>query len=580
MKKTESTKFLYSRLVNTYVKKYNNLLIYAAISMIIVALTNGINTEVIKPLIDDIFVKQNKSMLPIITSVVLISSLIKGFALFFENYFMKKLGQSIIVDMQVDLYKHLINSDLKFLNSYSSGKLISRFSVDIQSMKSTVSTTLAGLARDLVSLIVLVYVMFTKDWLLTLLVLFVFPLAVYPIILIGKRMRKVATKTQEELSNYTVQLDETFQKIRIIKSFVREKFEITRSNNIINGILGLYLKAAKIESLSSPIMGIFTGIAIAFVTWYGGNAVITGKSTPGTFFAFLTAFFLAYRPIKTLTDLNSNLQEGLAAARRYFALLDTPQEVIDYQGAKDITISDSEISFQDVTFGYNNETKVLNNFNIKIPGGKKIAIVGESGSGKSTLTNLLLRLYDIESGVISIDNQDISKVTLNSLRNSISIVTQETAIFDDSLKHNIMYGDFEASHKDFTKAAEMAMVDEFANELPELYDSKLGQNGMTISGGQRQRVAIARALLKNSHIMILDEATSALDNITESNVMNNITEFRKGKTTIVIAHRLSTIIDSDIIYVMKDGEVVEYGTHTELINNKNHYSNLYNKEEN
>ncbi|OJV15082.1 MAG: hypothetical protein BGO27_06560 [Alphaproteobacteria bacterium 33-17] len=557
------------RLISTYVFKYKALIIFSTIAMIFVAIGNGMNAYLIQPMLDKIFINKDMSMLYSITFIVFGLAVMKGFASFFQNYLMKKLGQKIITEMQIDLYDHLINSDLAYINSFSSGKLISRFTIDINTMRNSVSTVLTGIARDFLSLVFLVGVMIYQNWLLSVLALIVFPVTIHPIIRLGKRMRKLATRTQEELGNYTAQLDETFKNIRIIKSYNREDYEISRASKIINGILGLYLKAARTESVSSPIMESFGGIAVALVVWYGGSQVMEGVTTAGSFFSFIAALIIAYKPLKTLSDLNTNLQEGLAAAKRYFALIDNKPEIREESDASDLKVSNGEIVFKDITFKYG-ENNILKDFTLIIPPAKTIAIVGESGSGKSTLINLLLRLYDPNSGSIFIDNQDIKESYLRSVRDNIAIVTQEVAIFDDTVENNIAYGNLRASVDEITQAAENALVTDFCS-----LDAQIGQGGNKLSGGQRQRIAIARALLKNAAIMILDEATSSLDNIVEAKIMENIKRIRRGKTNLIIAHRLSTIIDADLIYVMQHGKIVESGTHEDLMKKEGYYYKLY-----
>ena len=557
------------RLISTYVFKYKALIIFSTIAMIFVAIGNGMNAYLIQPMLDKIFINKDMSMLYSITFIVFGLAVMKGFASFFQNYLMKKLGQKIITEMQIDLYDHLINSDLAYINSFSSGKLSSRFTIDINTMRNSVSTVLTGIARDFLSLVFLVGVMIYQNWLLSVLALIVFPVTIHPIIRLGKRMLKLATRTQEELGNYTAQLDETFKNIRIIKSYNREDYEISRASKIINGILGLYLKAARTESVSSPIMESFGGIAVALVVWYGGSQVMEGVTTAGSFFSFIAALIIAYKPLKTLSDLNTNLQEGLAAAKRYFALIDNKPEIREESDASDLKVSNGEIVFKDITFKYG-ENNILKDFTLIIPPAKTIAIVGESGSGKSTLINLLLRLYDPNSGSIFIDNQDIKESYLRSVRDNIAIVTQEVAIFDDTVENNIAYGNLRASVDEITQAAENALVTDFCS-----LDAQIGQGGNKLSGGQRQRIAIARALLKNAAIMILDEATSSLDNIVEAKIMENIKRIRRGKTNLIIAHRLSTIIDADLIYVMQHGKIVESGTHEDLMKKEGYYYKLY-----
>ncbi|MBN8828051.1 MAG: ATP-binding cassette domain-containing protein [Sphingobacteriia bacterium] len=562
-------------LFGKYIFKYKRNIILAIIAMVIVAAGNGANAYMIRPMLDHIFISKNPSMLYSITFIVFGISVSKGLAAYFQSFLMKTLGQKIITDMQVDLYRHLIYSDLALINSFSTGKLISRFTIDINTMRSSVSVILTGIARDFLSIVFLIGVMFYQNWFLSLIAFTVFPLLIYPVLRLGKRMRKIAIRTQEELGTYTVQLDETFKNIRIIKSYANEEYEISKAKGIIDSILNLFIKAARTESLSSPIMESISGIAIALVIWYGGLEVINGTTTAGSFFSFIAALIMAYKPIKTLTDLNTNLQEGLAASKRFFTLLNTKPTITSLPTAHKLEVLNGNIEIKNITFDYPNGKNILNNFSLNIPAGKTVALVGESGSGKSTIINLLLRLYDCNSGEILIDNQEIKDVTLKSLRDNISIVTQEVAIFDDTIINNIAYGRFNASEEEIIEASKAAAASVFIEHLPHKYQELVGHSGIKLSGGQRQRIAIARAILKNAPIMILDEATSSLDNITEAQITENLKAIRKGKTTIIVAHRLSTIINADVIFVMKNGNVIESGTHEALINKSTYYKKLY-----
>jgi subfamily B ATP-binding cassette protein MsbA len=546
--------------------------------MIIVAITSTIHVSLIKPALDDIFLKQDKSMLSYLPLCVMLIALIKALASYFQNYFMRYVGQRVITDMQIKLYDHLINIDLAYLNEHPSGKLISRFTNDIVIMRGAVSNLLTGLVKELLTVICLIGLMFYQSFELSLIAFTVFPIAIFPIVRLGKRMRKISNSTQEQLGKYTAKLDDTFQTIRVIKSYRREIFEVKRASEIIENIFKLYIKAIRTDSITSPIMEMLGGIAVASVIWYGGFQIIEGHTTPGSFFAFIAAFITAYKPMKSLADLNSSLQEGLAAAKRLFIVLDTKPTIIDKLNSPDLNITYGEIKFTDASFCYPNGKSALKNINLIAPAGKTIALVGESGGGKSTIINLLLRFYDIQSGIITIDDQDIKDVSLNSLRASTSIVTQEVMLFDDTILANIGYGDLNASEEQIVAAAKAAAAHEFIMKLPGDYHSIVGQNGLKLSGGQRQRISIARAILKNAPILLLDEATSALDPIAEQQIQAALEALSKNRTTLIVAHRLSTIVDADLIYVIKDGAIVESGTHAELLQNNSEYTRLYQKQ--
>jgi ATP-binding cassette, subfamily B, bacterial MsbA len=569
---------LLTRLIKTYVKPYYMRLVVAMFSMIIVAGATGMHAYLVQPMLDQIFMNKNISMLYTITFLVFGISIIKGIATYFQTIQMKYIGQRIIADMQIDLYQHLLHCDLAFLHNFSSGKLISRFTNDIVIMRAAVSNILTGFIREILSVIFLTGVMIYQNWELTLVSIIVYPFAILPVIRLGKRMRKVAHMTQESLGNYTSQLDDTFQNIRVVKSFQNEDYEVSHATKTINGIFDLYMKAAKIESISSPIMETFSGVAIAIVIWYGGTQVINGETTAGGFFSFIAAMIMAYKPVKSLADLNTSLQEGLAAAKRYFTLIDTKPNILNAPNAYNIKIRKGDISFNNVNFAYQNNKNVLSNFSLNIKAGQTVAFVGTSGGGKSTIANLILRFYDAQTGNILIDDQDIKNVTLESLRKQIAIVTQDTILFDDTIIENIRYGKLDASDDEIIQATKFAAAYDFIDNAPNGFDTMVGQHGVRLSGGQKQRISIARAILKDAPIMILDEATSALDNISEHMIQIALKKLRKDKTTIIVAHRLSTIIDADVIYVLDHGVIIEAGTHSQLIDQNGAYAKLYQKQ--
>lgn len=573
----QDTKLISKRLLKEFIKPYSNKLIFAASAMVLVALSNAFHAWLVKPALDDIFVHLNRKMLVIIPLAMIAVGVIKAIATYFQNFYMKFVGQRIITDMQAKLYSHLIYSDLSYLHQFSTGKIISRFSNDIITMRTALSNVLTGIAKELLTVVFLVIVMFNLNWQLAILIFVVFPLAIYPIIRMGKRMRKISLSTQEKLGHYTTQLDETFKAIREVKSYHAEEYEIEKSSNILNNIFNLYVKAIKTESLSSPIIEIISSLAIAGVIWYGGNEVISGHTSPGSFIAFIGAFVAAYRPLKSLAELNNNLQEGLAAANRLFDVLDVNPEIKNISKAKKLVVSSPEINFNKISFKYQN-TALFNELSFSIKPGKIIAFVGSSGSGKTTIANLLMRFYDIESGEILIDKQNIKNITLNSLRKEITMVGQEVLLFDNTVAANISYGKLSATKQEIIAASKAAAADEFISQLPEGYDTIIGQNGFKLSGGQKQRLAIARAILKNSSIFIFDEATSALDSISEQLIQKTITNLKsKGKSVLIIAHRLSSIINSDLIYVLDKGKIIASGSHNELLENSPYYQELYAK---
>lgn len=573
---TQSSSFyLIGRLLKSYITPYKGTLFFAIVCMIAVAATTAIQAKLIEPILDKIFIDKNMDLLLYVAGLVLGVSIVKGLASYGQLFSMKYLGQRIITNMQIELYEHLLKADIKMFGEHGSGKLLSRFTNDIIIMRRSVSNVLTGIAKDMFMLVGLVYVMFHQNWLLAILAFTVFPVAIYPILRLGKRMRKLSHDTQVELGNYTARLDETFQGARVVKAYNREAFEAKRASHIMEDLFTLYVKAARTESLASPIMETLGGIAIAGVVWYGGYQVITGETTPGAFFSFLTALMLAYKPMKSLAGFNTALQEGLAAARRLFTMLDIEPEVTDKKGAKALKVSGGGIVFNDVSFQYSIDKSALQHINFTVPAGKTVALVGASGGGKSTIMSLLLRFYDPSSGSICIDQQPITDVTQASLRNALAIVNQEVILFDDTVSNNIRYGNLKATKKHVMEAARQAGADQFIKDLPNGYDTVIGQHGLRLSGGQRQRIAIARAILKDAPILLLDEATSALDTVSEKHIQRALKTLMKDRTTLIIAHRLSTIIDADIIYVVDNGRIIEYGSHQDLLHANGAYKQLY-----
>ncbi|MGB4191348.1 MAG: ABC transporter ATP-binding protein [Rickettsiales bacterium] len=573
----DSSSILLKRLLKEFIKPYIPKLILASIAMVIVASSNALHAWLVKPALDDIFVHLNSKMLVIIPIIIVAVGVMKAIASYFQNYYMKYVGQRIITDIQAKLYAHLIYSDLPYLQGFSTGKIISRFSNDIITMRTALSNVLTGIAKELLTVVFLVIVMFSLNWQLSILIFIIFPLAIYPIIRAGRKMRKISSSTQEKLGHYTIQLDETFKAIKEVKSYHAEEYEISKSNDILNNIFGLYVRAIRTESLSSPIIEIISGIAIAGVIYYGGYEVIAGNTSPGRFIAFIGAFVAAYRPLKSLAELNNNLQEGLSATKRLFEVLDVKPQITNRPEAHKLVIKKASIDFNNVSFSYKENT-LFENLSFKVSPGQVVAFVGSSGGGKTTIANLILRFYDITAGEILIDNHNIQDVTLESLRNQISTVSQDVLLFDDTIKANIAYGKLGATDKQVIEAAKAASADEFINSLSEGYDTVIGQSGFKLSGGQKQRLSIARAILKNSPIVVFDEATSALDNISERAIQNTILNLKDaGRSIIIIAHRLSTIINSDLIYVLDKGKIIDSGKHEDLLQSSSYYRELYSK---
>jgi subfamily B ATP-binding cassette protein MsbA len=573
--KPKSTSYLMRRLWRESIHHYLKWISFAIICMFVMAAASAFSAYMMKPIVDDVFVAKNAAMLWPVGFIVIATFLVKGVANYGQSILMSYVGLRIIADTQNKLFAHLASMDLAFFHNVPVGTLISRFTVDVQQMRVAVSTGLTGLGRDLMALIGFVFVMFWQDWELAAASFTIFPIAIYPIVHIGKRIRKVTANTQEEIGLFTTVLTQTFQGIRVVKAYGMARYEGTRISEVVERIFKLNLKAARTRELSRPIMETLGGFAIFIVIVYGGSRVIAEETTSGAFFSFITALLMAYDPMKRLANLNVSIQEGLASAQRIFTIMDRPPIIADKPGAKPIEHIDGQIHFNNAYFSYNDQIQALKGLSINVPAGQTVALVGISGAGKSTILNLIPRFYDVTSGSVTIDGIDVRDITLESLHANIALVSQEITLFDDTVAANIAYGRQGASQEQIKDAAQNAAADDFIQKLPNGYQTMVGEQGIRLSGGQRQRLAIARAMLKNAPILLLDEATSALDTQSERHVQSALTTLMKGRTTLVIAHRLSTIIDADIICVIHQGQVIEQGTHTELLARGGTYKSLY-----
>ncbi|MDO8720810.1 MAG: ABC transporter transmembrane domain-containing protein, partial [Syntrophales bacterium] len=491
-----------------------------------------------------------------------------------QTILMSFIGQRIIADLRNSLYWQIQRQSLAFFTKHPTGMLMSRITNDVSYIQGAVSEAVTSLLRDSATLIFLVFVVFYRDWQLAIIGMLVFPVTIFPIAKFGEKMRQVATRTQATMGSLNTLLQETIAGTRIVKAFGREDYENQRFAQKNERLFKLTLKTVTVSALSSPFMEFLGGIGIGAILFYGGSHVIEGKSTPGTFFSFLTAIIMLYEPIKRLTNVNNTIQQGIAGAERVFSIIDQTPEIRNKAGAVVLPIITTGIEINNVTFCYE-AAPVLKNINLKIRSGEVIAFAGMSGGGKTTLVNLIPRFYDVTEGQILIDGHDVRDVTIESLREQIAIVTQQTILFNDSVRNNIAYGDIEKSEVDIIRAAETANAHNFVRELPLGYDTVIGEQGMKLSGGEKQRISIARALLKDAPILILDEATSSLDTESEIEVQEALENLMKGRTTLVIAHRLSTIRNADRIVVIVSGEIVEEGTHEELLLRKGEYHKLY-----
>ncbi len=556
---------LYKRLLTTYVLRYRRVLFLGGFCMILVAGASATQAYLMKPVLDDIFVRKNEVFLFWLPIILVVVAVINAVGDYGQSLCLRYVGQRVVTDMQGDLFEHLIYSDISLFHDQSSGRLISRLTSDITLMRQSVSNVITGAIKETFTMVFLVALMLYQSLAMSAMAVGILVFAILPIARLGRRMRKVAHNTQVQLADFSSQLDDTFQGVRVVKAYHREDYEVERTRGIIRGLFKLYYKASRIQSASSPMMGMLGGIAIATIIWYGGFNVIHGGTSTGAFFSFITAMLMAYRPVKVLANLNTQLQEGMAAAARFFSVMDTQPTIKDAPNATALTVRGGEVQFNNVTFYYHAGSGGIENLSFTVPAGKTVALVGSSGSGKTTIMNLLLRFYEAQAGAILIDGQEITSVTLASLRQSLALVSQDIVLFNDTVRANIAYGKLDATDEEIIAAAKKAHAHEFIMALPEGYNTQVGPHGVKLSGGQRQRISIARAILKNAPILLLDEATSALDNASERAVQDALTELMRGRTTLVIAHRLSTIQDADTILVLAHGRITDSGTHAQLL---------------
>ena len=559
------------RLAKPHIAKF----MLAMLCMLVVGITTSSLAFLVKPALDEIFLNKNADMLKFLPILVIALYLIKGLCSYGQTVLMNFIGQRAVTDLRSELYNHIQKQPLSFFTVNPTGELMSRITNDVRMIQSAVSEAIVSLFKDSFTLIGLVFVIFYRDWKLAIIAALVFPLTVYPITKFGRKMRKIATKTQVRMGSLSSLLQETITGTRIVKAFGMEDYEGKRFSKENESLFRLYMKSVSIKALSSPVMEFLGGLGIAAIVFYGGYQVINGTSTPGTFFSFLTALIMLYEPVKRLTNVNNTIQQGIAAAERVFDIIDRVPEIRNSENARELPRIRDKIEIRNVSFRYDNDF-VLKDINLQIRSNEVIAFVGMSGGGKTTLVNLIPRFYDVTQGHIFIDDHDTKDVTIESLRAQIAIVTQQTILFNDTIKNNIAYGDIRKTEEDIIRAAKSANAHRFIMNLPKGYDSVIGEQGTRLSGGERQRISIARALLKDAPILILDEATSSLDTESEKEVQEALENLMMGRTTLVIAHRLSTIANADRIVVLVNGEIVEEGTHDSLLKRQGEYFKLYN----
>ena len=567
------------RLYIDYTKKYLKKIFLALVFSVILAGSTSAIAYLLDPAIDKIFLNKDKTLILIIPFFIVIAFASKGISLYAAKVIMINISEEIKKSLQMDMMKSLIRADTDFIEKKHSGKIITNLINDVSFMTSLVSVAILNLFKDTLTLIGLLTVMFYQNWKLSLVAIIMIPLASFFANLLGKRITKVTYQAMDKAGIVNTYLIEIFKNHKLIKIFQKETYETARADNALKDQMSRAKKLSEIFARSSPIMEVLTGFMIAILIFYSGNLIIKDELGINNFFSFLAAMMLAYQPVRSLATLNITINQGLAGAKRILPIIDLKEKIVDNPKNEKIQIDKGDIEFQSVNFDYDDENKpVLKNMNLFIAGGKMTSLVGQSGAGKTTILNLIPRFYDPKSGDIKIDNQSIFTKRLSSLRNEISLVSQETTLFDDTVLNNIKYANLDANENEIKEAAKLSYCNEFIENLPNKYDTFIGENGIRLSGGEKQRLSIARAILKKSKIILLDEATSSLDSDTEEKIQGALNYLTKGRTTLVIAHRLSTILNSHKIYVIEKGVVLSEGRHEELIEKSDVYKNFYEKQ--
>jgi len=568
------------RLFFDYTKKHINKIILSVFFALLVAGSTSAIAYLLDPAIKKIFIEKDQALIIIIPIFIIVAFAVKGFSLYVAKVIMIGVSEEVRKDIQCDMLNNLIAADTKLIDGKHTGKFISNISNDVSHITHLISNAVLSIFKDSLTLIGLLIVMFFQNWKLSLVAIIMIPLATFAARTLGKRIGKVATEQMLRAGILNTYLIELFKNHKLIKIFQQEKYEKTRAEKFINDVKEKTVKIATVFVRSSPIMETLTGIMIAVLIFYSGKLVLKNEIDINNFFSFLAAMMLAYQPVRSLATLNITISQGLSAAKRILPIIDEKSELIQNKDNKEIKVNIGNIEFKNVSFKYENDRKnnILDSVNMKMLGSKMTSIVGHSGAGKSTILNLIPRFYDANSGDVQIDNQSIYKCTIQSLRKNISLVSQDTTLFDDTIRNNIAYANLDASQKEIEEAAKYSFASEFIEKLPNKYETIIGENGTRLSGGEKQRLSIARAMLKKSQIILLDEATSSLDAETENKIQDAINFLTKDRTTIVIAHRLSTILNSDKIYVIDSGRVVGEGNHEQLIANSKVYKNFYEKQ--
>ena len=568
------------RLYNDYTKIFIIKILLAVFFSILVAGSTSATAWLLDPAIEKIFINQDQTLIFVIPILIVLAFSTKGISLYMAKVIMINVAEEVKKKIQIDMLSSFIKADTQQIENKHSGKYISNLNFDVNQITGMLSNSFLSFFKDGLTLIGLLTVMFLQNWRLSLIAIIMIPIASITAKKLGRRMGKVATEAQEKSGDLNKYLIDLFKNHKVIKIFQRENFENKRSEKFVDDLKKKSIKIATVFIRATPIMEILTGIMIAILIFYSGKLIMNGQLNINNFFSFLAAMMLAYQPVKSLATINVGIFQGLSAGKRIIPIIDTKNNISSNESLGELKLNDGSINFSNVNFNYesNLDNRVLKDININIAGNKMTALVGHSGSGKSTLLSLIRRIYDPISGKVEVDGQNIKEVKLSSLRKEISIVDQNTTLFDDTVLNNIKYAKPDASNDEIFKAADMAMCTDFINKLENKFETKIGENGIKLSGGEKQRLSIARAFLKNSKIILLDEATSSLDSETEEKIQKALEKLISNKTTIVIAHRLSTILNSNIIYVLDKGKVIDQGKHNDLLKHSEIYQNFYNRQ--
>ena len=568
------------RLYNDYTKIFIIKILLAVFFSILVAGSTSATAWLLDPAIEKIFINQDQTLIFVIPILIVLAFSTKGISLYMAKVIMINVAEEVKKKIQIDMLSSFIKADTQQIENKHSGKYISNLNFDVNQITGMLSNSFLSFFKDGLTLIGLLTVMFLQNWRLSLIAIIMIPIASITAKKLGRRMGKVATEAQEKSGDLNKYLIDLFKNHKVIKIFQRENFENKRSEKFVDDLKKKSIKIATVFIRATPIMEILTGIMIAILIFYSGKLIMNGQLNINNFFSFLAAMMLAYQPVKSLATINVGIFQGLSAGKRIIPIIDTKNNISSNESLGELKLNEGSINFSNVNFNYesNLDNRVLKDININIAGNKMTALVGHSGSGKSTLLSLIPRIYDPISGKVEVDGQNITEVKLSSLRKEISIVDQNTTLFDDTVLNNIKYAKPDASNDEIYKAADMAMCTDFINKLENKFETKIGENGIKLSGGEKQRLSIARAFLKNSKIILLDEATSSLDSETEEKIQKALEKLISNKTTIVIAHRLSTILNSNIIYVLDKGKVRDQGKHNDLLKHSEIYQNFYNRQ--